>query len=343
MELPSACNGVFESHPSSNRVSTMTTRKLAAIWLLGSVLGHAQASEDCREIRKMAPEGTSLTMAERIDAPGKYCLVGDIESPRLYTIEGERYGYGQPVLKVMSSDVVADLQGHAIVANTGEMTGILLSRLDAHGRPTAHVSITNGTVATRTGNGILFEFFQGSLLSDFLTMYQGNTELASGAFTKLQSVSLDKYPLSEHVINSMKVQVNSGGGFRDAGLVGIGMKGSHNIIRNSTIEITDGHAAIYLFGPGNVIENNTIIFRGQSAFESAAAIKLHQADGTIIRNNDIVIDAPMFGKTPAAAIALVNSKGVVIENNRLRGIKTLVKAWDNKSDFSIVDDGKRNR
>jgi hypothetical protein len=324
-------------------MSAMSACKLAVIWLLGSALNHAQAADDCREIRKMPPGGTSLTMAERIDAPGKYCLVKDIESPRLYTIEGERYGYGQPILKVVSSDVVADLQGHAIVANTGEMNGILLSRLDAHGRPTAHVSITNGTVSTRTGNGILFAFFQGSLLSDFLTMYQGNTALASGALTKLQSVTRDKYPLSEHVIDSVKVQVNSGGGLRDAGLVGIGMKGSHNIIRNSTIEITDGHAAIYLFGPGNVIENNTIIFRGQSAFESAAAIKLHQADGTVIRNNDIVIDAPMFGKAPAAAIALVDSKGIVIENNRLRGIKTLVKAWDDKSDFSIVDVREKSR
>jgi hypothetical protein len=47
----------------------MMARKLVAIWLLGSVLGHAQASDDCREIRKIPPEGTSLTMAEPIDTP----------------------------------------------------------------------------------------------------------------------------------------------------------------------------------------------------------------------------------------------------------------------------------
>lgn len=163
-------------------------------------------------------------------------------------------------------------------------------------------------------------------------MYHGNEQLANAAVGKLQRVTLDQYPLTDHVIDNMRVQANTGGGPRTGGLVGIGMKGSHNIIRNSAIEVTDGHAAIYLFGPGNVIENNTIIFRGQSAFESAAAIKLHQADGTVIRNNDIVIDSGM-GKAPAAAIALVNSKGVVIENNRVRGIKTLVKAWDDKSDM----------
>jgi hypothetical protein len=324
-------------------MSTMMTRKLAAIWLLGSVLGHAQASDECREIRKIPPGGTSLTMAENIDTPGKYCLAADIESQRLYTIEGERNGYDQPILQVDASNVDIDLQGHSVVANTIDMNGIHLFRKDAHSRPTSHVSVRNGTVAARTGDAIAFAFSAGSLLSDFLTMYQGYAELANGAVTKLQHVTLDQYPLTEHVIDNMKVRANTGGRPGYAGPVGIGMAGSHNIIRNSTIEITNGHAAIYLFGPGNVIENNTIIFHGQSVFESAAAIKLHQADGTIIRNNDIVIDTPMFGKAPAAAIALVDSKGVVIENNRLRGIKTLVKAWDDKSDFSIVDTHGKNQ
>jgi len=321
----------------------MRACKLAAIWLLGSVLNHAQALDDCREIKKVPPEGSSLTIAERIDTPGKYCLAENIESPRLYTIEGERYGLAQPVLEVEATDVDINLQGHSMVANTKGMSGVLLFALDVHSRPAAHVSIRNGTVAARTGGAIHFGFSEGSLLSDFLTMYSGDAQVAKVEADKLQRVTLAMYPLTGHVIDNMKVRANTGGGARVGGLVGIGMKGSHNIIRNSTIEITDGHAAIYLFGPGNIIENNTIIFRGHSAFESAAAIKLHQADGTIIRNNDIVIDAPMFGKAPAAAIALVDSKGVVIESNRLRGIKTLVKAWDDKSDFSIVDDGKNNR
>jgi hypothetical protein len=321
----------------------MRTCKLAAIWLLGSVLNHAQAHDDCRAIRKARPGGSSLTTADTIDAPGRYCLAENVEGPRLYTIEGERNGYDQPVIQVDASNVDIDLQGHAIVANTRDMNGILLFALDAHSHPTSHVSIHNGTVAARTGDAIGLGFSGGSLLSDFLTMYQGNAELANTAIAKLQQVTLDQYPLTEHVIDKIKVRANTGGGPGAGGPVGIGMKGSHNIIRNSTIEITNGHAAIYLFGPGNVIENNTIIFRGQSAFESAAAIKLHQADGTVIRNNDIVIDAPMFGKAPAAAIALVDSKGVVIENNRLRGIKTLVKAWDDKSDFSIVDTHSKNQ
>jgi hypothetical protein len=43
------------------------------------------------------------------------------------------------------------------------------------------------------------------------------------------------------------------------------------------------------------------------------------------------------------AIWLVDSKGVFIENGRLRGIKTLVNAWDDKSAFSIVDVREKSR
>lgn len=75
-------------HSPDNNVTKMRAYNLPAIWLLGSVLNHAQASDDCREIRKMGPGKVDLTMAEPIDTPGKYCLAGNIESPRRYSTEG---------------------------------------------------------------------------------------------------------------------------------------------------------------------------------------------------------------------------------------------------------------
>jgi len=322
---------------------------LVALWLLGSVFNHAQASGDCHEIRKMPPETMNstmaramhLTMAGPIRSPGKYCLVEDIESLQLSGIGGENKGYGEPILDLGASNVDVDLQGHSLSANTSDMRGVHLFPLEGDDRLTAHVSIRNGTVTSRTGDAINFASFEGSLLSDFLTMLHGDTQSAKAAFNDMQSITLDEYALTEYVIENVKVRANTGGRSNTSSVVGIGMRGRRNVIRNSTIEVTDGHVAIYLFGPGNVIENNTIIFHGQSAFESAAAIKLHQADGTIIRNNDIVIETPPMGKVPAAAIALVNSKGVVIENNRLRGIKAMVKAWDDKSDFAIAGDREK--
>jgi hypothetical protein len=121
----------------------------------------------------------------------------------------------------------------------------------------------------------------------------------------------------------------------------IGMKGAGNIIRNSTIEVEDGHAAIYLFGPNNLIENNIIIFKGKAAVESAAAIKLHQADGTIIRNNDIIIESSV-GDEPKAAISLIDSKNVIAEGNRIYGIKTLMHAWDDTSNLIDRDNDFRS-
>jgi hypothetical protein len=150
-------------------------------------------------------------------------------------------------------------------------------------------------------------------------------------FLKSLPPSASAYQKTENVVERLYIEsgstiANYSGFFRKA----IGMDGAANIIRNSTIEITDGHAAIYLFGPNQLIENNIIIFKGKAAVESAAAIKLHQADGTIIRNNDIIIES-MGDEAPKAAISLIDSKDVVIENNRIYGINTLVKDWDEKS------------
>jgi len=119
------------------------------------------------------------------------------------------------------------------------------------------------------------------------------------------------------------------------------MRGKGNVVRNSTIEINNGHASVYLFGPNNVIENNIIIFRGNSAYESAAAIKLHHSDGTIVRNNDIVVHG-IPGSSSAAAISVIDSKDVLIENNRVYGIKTLTRIWDDKSSTTERNNEIRN-
>ncbi len=145
----------------------------------------------------------------------------------------------------------------------------------------------------------------------------------------------DAYQKTEYLIERMKVAADTiNDGIVCVSCKAIGMKGAANVIRNSTIEVTDGHAAIYLFGPNQLIENNIIIFRGKAAVESAAAIKLHQADGTIIRNNDIIIENS-GEDSPKSAISLIDSKNVVAEGNRIYGIKTLVHVWDDKS--TLID------
>ncbi|MGC1442851.1 MAG: right-handed parallel beta-helix repeat-containing protein [Burkholderiaceae bacterium] len=113
------------------------------------------------------------------------------------------------------------------------------------------------------------------------------------------------------------------------GLTGITIMGRKNTIRNSRIEVTNPRAGIYLFGGNNLIENNILIFKGEALNESAAPIKLHAGDGTVIRNNVIIIES----KTPRQAISLIESKNVVLSNNRIYGGTVLVKAFDTISTF----------
>src|SRR5207245_1502586 len=131
-----------------------------------------------------------------------------------------------------------------------------------------------------------------------------------------------------HLIENLKI---SAAPINASIAVTIGIKGAANTIRGNTIEITDGQAGIYLYGPNQVIENNVIIFKGKAAVPSAAAIKLHLGDGSIIRNNIIVIDSGDGPEVPQSAISLIDSKGVVIENNRVYGTSTLWKDWDGAS------------
>ncbi|WP_305825852.1 hypothetical protein [Massilia brevitalea] len=48
------------------------------------------------------------------------------------------------------------------------------------------------------------------------------------------------------------------------------------------------------------------------------------------------------GTAPAAAISVIDSKDVVIENNRIYGLKTLAKMWDDKSSTIMRNNEMRN-
>ena len=76
-----------------------------------------------------------------------------------------------------------------------------------------------------------------------------------------------------------------------AGSYGIKLAGRGNTIRGSRIEVTDSKSAVYLFGPDNVIEDNIIVFRGNAVTATAAPIRLHLGDRTIIRDNLIMVEA----------------------------------------------------
>ena len=292
-----------------------------------SSYGHVEAS--CISIETVNPDEFMWVVAKEIKQSGEYCLTHSITTPRRSSFsEGERSYDGSGVLTIRASNIVIDFHEFTLNADTKGMGGVSSS----YWKKTLgnqNITIRNGTLKSRTRSGIDFNRPNGSIFTDFYYLVGGVTkeELLESQKRDLRETleilpkSADAYQKTEHLIERMKIESK---------IVTIGMKGASNIIRNSTIEITDGHAAIYLFGPNQLIENNIIIFKGKAAVESAAAIKLHQADGTIIRNNDIIIES-MGDEAPKAAISLIDSKDVVIENNRIYGINTLVKNWDEKS------------
>ncbi|MET0961638.1 MAG: right-handed parallel beta-helix repeat-containing protein, partial [Noviherbaspirillum sp.] len=56
-----------------------------------------------------------------------------------------------------------------------------------------------------------------------------------------------------------------------------------------------------------------------------AIIKLRDADGAVIRNNRFIVRASFpWGRKAEAAINLLESKNVLIENNQLEDVKALV-------------------
>lgn len=120
----------------------------------------------------------------------------------------------------------------------------------------------------------------------------------------------------------------------EAGWRGVEMGGAHNILRHNTIKV-DGHTAVFMAGPGSVIEDNTIVINGNGdAGPFDAPIKLRDAHGAIVRNNRIVYRG-WFTKAPAA-INLLDSTNVVIENNAVEGFKMLTRC---KGECTFSDKG----
>jgi hypothetical protein len=287
----------------------------------------------CIPITTVNPEKYTWVVAKDIIQSGEYCLKNTIITPRRSSFaEGERSYDGSGMLTIKASNVVIDFHGFTLNVDTKGMGGIS-SGYWTGTTANQNITIRNGTLKSRTRSGIVFNMPLGSLLPDFKSIYKrpGSAEEELEVLLRTLPKNAFDYQKTEHRIESMKIEADTiGDGVKCEQCQSIGMKGAANIIRNSTIEITDGHTAIYLFGPNQLIENNIIIFKGKAAVESAAAIKLHQGDGSIIRNNDIIVES-RDDDAPKAAISLIDSKNVIVEGNRIYGINTLVKNWDDKS------------
>ena len=148
----------------------------------------------------------------------------------------------------------------------------------------------------------------------------------------------------------------------DGDMVGISLKDAgHNLVRNNTVLIERSNlancgmhiagagsldnqllhnllignlmAAIMMAqaGPGNMIANNTMLDNGRFGIQNAGT------NGTVISGNRISYNGGPWGATPygpsvaalGRGIAVTNSDGLVVFDNRIRGNSEFDIFWDN--------------
>ena len=325
----------------------------AAFCALAAAAG-ALAAEDCdpaqtTEFGGAAParDGQLRRPELNLADPGRYCLRADLHQRKLLdprTGREMKTVGGDAIVLIGADDVSLDLGGHAIV-NERE-SGYTLVRHYRYepGRGHFHAfvrsRIRNGSLRSPGSRGIgirlvssrSHEPFEGGLAPAWRegAQCQGCNGESGGFGTPVRippgKAPADVFPDTGHVLEDLVVE---------AGSHAILLDGKNNVIRNSRI-IAHSDTAIVAQGPGTVIENNRIEVHadaGTSAGRHGArqaqarfAIRLIQADGAVVRNNEVRLVGGSGAAPLPAAIGLVASRDVVVEDNRIEGVQVLAAA-----------------
>ena len=248
-------------------------------------------------------------------------------------------GY-EGILSVLDTNHVDfDLRGHLIsgapyddAVGAALIAGASVSQSDL--KTYSDLRIHNGRIQTPGlhGAGVFWALgkYPPSKLPEYLApedlppMLQSKYNLDSERYTF--SKPWDYTPPTRYTAENL--QITSGGR-------GIIMSGADNVVRNNVIEV-DGKVAVYLYGPRPVVEGNTFIVRMDPRDNATlpAVLKLRDAEGAIIRNNRFIIQNSGQGEMTMpwanrpqseAAINLLNSPNVLIENNTVEGTRELVR------------------
>jgi hypothetical protein len=232
------------------------------------------------------------------------------------------------------SNMDIDFAGHRLdAAPYDNVLGIRLAwlphPLEKSTQYRRNVRIRNGSIRVPGAGGVGIDFNGGS--ADCLNL---NNPTSIGGIPGVCPFEDDKehkyrahIPFSEippydnenYVIENMTIH---------AGGRAIAIGGANTVLRNNTLEV-DGHTAVVLYGPNALIEGNTFIVHLDQAIPLPtlpAIIKLRDADGAVIRNNRYIVK-PSFpwNRKAQAAINLLESNNVLIENNTLEGVEMLVR------------------
>jgi len=264
-----------------------------------------------------------------IETPGRFCLSRDVHQDALrdFLRRSPVYARHEAVIRIRADDVNIDLSGHSVSnAMQDGLTLIWFSKFvvgEQGGARLSRASIANGILLSPGAAGVGIDLTASNLYGahslQFAPVPPGTTK---------QEFFKD----TSHLIESVRIH---------AGKRAILIDGKNNVIRNNRITV-DGTTAIVAQGPGVVIENNVIevgsdpnaLGESDRRLEAQApfVIRLIQADGAIVRNNEIrLLDRPRRGSLPAA-IELVETTGALVEGNVLGGMDRPVQA-DGSSSF----------
>jgi len=303
----------------------MKNKNVFLLLLLNAALSATSQAVECVPIQTLDSREYMWERLKAIEQPGSYCLNSDVD---VLGSTGPGMSHGTTngtLLQIKTSNTSINLQGYSMhaIASGIKVVGTDLVR----NRSALHsIFINNGLMTSSTDSGILLGLSnepRGSLISDFGALSKNLSEREINYsykyfLSKLPENSLS-YKRTAHQLFNLHITANSLGAKRP-NMVGVAIMGGGNVIRNSVIEITQGQAALYLFGPDQIIENNVIWIHSNTNLEAKAAIRLHQGDNSVIRNNDIIVEDCTFDKN-CSAIALFDSSGVKIEGNRIYGVK----------------------
>jgi hypothetical protein len=304
-------------------------------------------------------ERQTMSVSVTITKPGNYCLTQDLQQRSALSISEGFQQRGAPDSVVSfhdTHDVDVDMLGHvATTAPFENATGVYVSQRTSNigemGKPPdkygwvyqfpKNLSIHHGRVESPgalEGVGVFlgfnskaYHFTTGSftrgykLQDEDATTYM--TQTRSGADPIAFTTPWIYQPATHFKVEKLQVR---------AGARGVIMTGAENVLRDSVIEV-DSDTAVYLYGPGTVVENNTIIVNMKPVRPARlpAVLKLRDADGAVIRNNRLIVRGAVPG-ADMAGINLLASRGVLIEGNRVEGVPRLLRK-DDTSTARVVD------
>ena len=281
----------------------------------------------------LLPNNSSIGCTKLTDAqgwsvhaitPGTYCMGQDLRqsAPAQWLRFPHQPVPYDPLLEIVETgNVKIDLVGHSLTTKMRIGFGIW-HRSDATVYRT--IVLANGRVSTTTQPAVVMIHHWNSENKRFYMKKVGENTMMVPTLSDAHG-EIDKYAVTEYVLENLTLTSDQ---------VVIVMQGKHNIIRHC--KIIGGNAAVNLYGPNLVFEDNEIIMEARDPTDAGGEpqVALYVEDGadSVIRNNRFVIT----GRPNAAtAIMFKNSERVVMEGNTVAGKATLFQKLDDKSTVEL--------